>query len=1369
MFKHKILITLLVIPIALLLLWPAASPVRAGGTVGDGTPASCTDAALLAALIGGGTISFDCGANPHNIIASTYVIATDTVIDGGGRITLNGEDLRQVFIVASAASLTLDNLTIAHGGWPGNGGAIANNGTLILNNSIVRDSYSFNGYGGGIYNTGALFVNNSQILNNSTGPGFAGGGIFNNNGTVTISSSTVSGNASPYGGGIDSVGTLTIDGSTISGNFATVALGGGLDVGGIIHINNSVIENNFAELGGGGINATTAGNVSITNSAVVNNEADAFTEFTTGGGILNAGKLTLTAVTLQDNRAYDGGGLYNNGTQAVTVQTSTISGNEAAGGDGGGIYLYPGALTLLNSTLSGNAAVGYGGGLFATTGTAQLTNVTFNLNIAAREGGGLYKSDGASLSLINTIIANNTGGDCGLQNPLTSNGYNLAGDATCGLNNTGDLENTDPLLSPLADNGGFTLTHLPQAASPALDGGSNINCPATDQRGIVRPQKGVCDIGAVEVAPPGEPTATPTLTPTPTQTPTATPTSTPSATPTPTRTPTPTPANVNIALTTLEVTQGIQHTSGTGVILIAGKRTYVRLHMRRTSGTGDPFVTARLYRVLNGVRVGEPLRPSNPVGWVIFRRYWPGFPNQAGAVNQGLLGLEPWLKAVTKPNRNAPNDSFYFLLPTAWTADGNLTLEGEINPPGIPGGVAEANRGDNVKRETVTFHNTPPLNLRLVSVAYKVGNITYTPSVTQTYELEDWLRRAYPIPRLNVVRDSTDMTYLKRLPTADEVNARLAWLRFFMQLGKADSANMHYYGMVSDGDGSLFMRGLAYNKADDPGGGFVSSGPTGSPKAGGRFAWDEDNDGTSYGDWYGGHEIGHTMGRAHVLCRGDEAGGETFPAYPLSNGSIGRFVTLDLYYGFDVRLRGPIVYPSTWTDVMTYCANEWISWYTYQGIRDRLVAENARAVRKTSTEGDYLVLSGVISNTATTATLNEIYHIVGEEILPPSTPGDYAIRLRDASNNLLAAHAFTPAEGHEDMADPQAVWAFFEGVDYVPGTALIEIVHGATVLASRAVSPNAPSVSVTNPTSGTVVDSSGLTITWNGQDDDGDSLIATLSFSADGGATFTPLRVNATETQVIIPLEELAGTSQGVIRVMVSDGVNTARADSEGYFSVPDLPPQAQILSPDEGAFFAGGQTIPLEAFATDKEDGPLPDGAYQWTSNLSGLLGGGPTLDVTTTLIAGSHLVTLTVTDSQSHTSVLTRTITIIDENNPLATPGPALAVAPSGPNFVVELGSAAVQIQTLSLRNLAAGELTWTATENIPWLALSITSGATSADPELQVNAAGLPLGSYSGAITFTAVAAGAGSVPSQTVKVYLSVIPVAGYQVYLPLVVK
>jgi hypothetical protein len=527
MFKHKILITLLVIPIALLLLWPAASPVRAGGTVGDGTPASCTDAALLAALIGGGTISFDCGANPHNIIASTYVIATDTVIDGGGRITLNGEDLRQVFIVASAASLTLDNLTIAHGGWPGNGGAIANNGTLILNNSIVRDSYSFNGYGGGIYNTGALFVNNSQILNNSTGPGFAGGGIFNNNGTVTISSSTVSGNASPYGGGIDSVGTLTIDGSTISGNFATVALGGGLDVGGIIHINNSVIENNFAELGGGGINATTAGNVSITNSAVVNNEADAFTEFTTGGGILNAGKLTLTAVTLQDNRAYDGGGLYNNGTQAVTVQTSTISGNEAAGGDGGGIYLYPGALTLLNSTLSGNAAVGYGGGLFATTGTAQLTNVTFNLNIAAREGGGLYKSDGASLSLINTIIANNTGGDCGLQNPLTSNGYNLAGDATCGLNNTGDLENTDPLLSPLADNGGFTLTHLPQAASPALDGGSNINCPATDQRGIVRPQKGVCDIGAVEVAPPGEPTATPTLTPTPTQTPTATPTSTP--------------------------------------------------------------------------------------------------------------------------------------------------------------------------------------------------------------------------------------------------------------------------------------------------------------------------------------------------------------------------------------------------------------------------------------------------------------------------------------------------------------------------------------------------------------------------------------------------------------------------------------------------------------------------------------------------------------------------------------------------------------------------------------------------------------------------------------------------------------------------
>lgn len=184
-----------------------------------------------------------------------------------------------------------------------------------------------------------------------------------------------------------------------------------------------------------------------------------------------------------------------------------------------------------------------------------LENVTVTGNSATSEGGGVYFAD-SELTLKNTIVANNTsGGNCALNSfyPAvpTSLGYNLSSDTTCTtwLNKPSDLNNVNPLLGALADNGGLTKTHLPQAGSPALNKipqGTN-GCGTTltsDQRGITRPQGGKCDIGAVEVAVANAtPTQTATRTSTPTQTTVApTTTRTPTQTtvaPTGTRTPTP--------------------------------------------------------------------------------------------------------------------------------------------------------------------------------------------------------------------------------------------------------------------------------------------------------------------------------------------------------------------------------------------------------------------------------------------------------------------------------------------------------------------------------------------------------------------------------------------------------------------------------------------------------------------------------------------------------------------------------------------------------------------------------------------------------------------------------------------------------------
>jgi CSLREA domain-containing protein len=216
-----------------------------------------------------------------------------------------------------------------------------------------------------------------------------------------------------------------------------------------------------------------------------------------GGGIFNAGTLTINNSTLSGNSAgLYGGGIFNAGT--LTINNSTLSGNSAnfgSGSDGGGIF-NAGPLTITNSTLSGNSAVSYGGGIFSQN-FVEINNSTLSGNSAGIDGGGIYNSAGGSptLSIGGTILtstgSNITNNSNGM---VTSLGYNLSSDAAGGdgttgpggfLNATGDQRNTNPMLDPngLQDNGGPTLTIKLQSGSPAIDKGKNFSGSNTDQRG----------------------------------------------------------------------------------------------------------------------------------------------------------------------------------------------------------------------------------------------------------------------------------------------------------------------------------------------------------------------------------------------------------------------------------------------------------------------------------------------------------------------------------------------------------------------------------------------------------------------------------------------------------------------------------------------------------------------------------------------------------------------------------------------------------------------------------------------------------------------------------------------------------------------
>jgi len=265
---------------------------------------------------------------------------------------------------------------------------------------------------------------------------------------------------------------LTISGNNSSRVFNVTASPGVVNFSGLT-ISNGQVPGGSS--GGGILNNSTAA-VNITNSTLSNNSAGF------GGGILNfsTGVVNISNSTLNNNTASpSGGGIFNNGTGTVNVTNSTISGNTASAG--GGIFnVQSGPINVTNSTITGNSATGPSGA-----------------------GGGIHNNSASPvINLSNSIVALNTAGiGPDLVGPMTSQGNNLIGknDGSTGFTNgsNGDIVGTtaapiNPLLGPLANNGGPTQTHALLAGSPALDAGNNAAvtnppfsgvAPFTDQRG----------------------------------------------------------------------------------------------------------------------------------------------------------------------------------------------------------------------------------------------------------------------------------------------------------------------------------------------------------------------------------------------------------------------------------------------------------------------------------------------------------------------------------------------------------------------------------------------------------------------------------------------------------------------------------------------------------------------------------------------------------------------------------------------------------------------------------------------------------------------------------------------------------------------
>ena len=222
---------------------------------------------------------------------------------------------------------------------------------------------------------------------------------------------------------------------------------------------------------GGGLKNLSTGIVNLTKCAFTNNAASSGY----GGGLEDrspgGGSLNITGCTFSGNVALEGGAIKIE-SNAVNVTNSTISGNTGSS-HGGGIANYNGTLTLTSSTITGNTTNG-------AASAGGLVNIPFGVGTA---------------TVKNSIIAGNNGVKPDVGGGFTSNGYNLIGQSdgstgfTDGVNNdqVGTIASPiDPLLLPLANNGGTTRTHAFAGGSTAIDKGSTTGS-GTDQRGSTRP------------------------------------------------------------------------------------------------------------------------------------------------------------------------------------------------------------------------------------------------------------------------------------------------------------------------------------------------------------------------------------------------------------------------------------------------------------------------------------------------------------------------------------------------------------------------------------------------------------------------------------------------------------------------------------------------------------------------------------------------------------------------------------------------------------------------------------------------------------------------------------------------------------------
>jgi hypothetical protein len=639
-------------------------------------------------------------------------------------------------------------------------------------------------------------------------------------------------------------------------------------------------------------------------------------------------------------------------------------------------------------------------------------------------------------------------------------------------------------------------------------------------------------------------------------------------------------ADHDLTVERLEVTQGLQ--SGSNAIpLVRGRRTVVRAYLG----------------------VGKQEAPVLAVSGIL--RGWSGG-QELGETHAFNPGRE--INAPRSPDWKNINDTLNFEVPFPWTLEPSLKLEVEVNDEHL---VLEDNYNNNKLDTNVTLTDCQPVKIGYLRLHYNPPQ-GFNPSdpTVGVHVGQKFLQKVYPVA-------SGDLRY--------ELETGFTWP-----------------ASVADGRGSaasllldVLAQRLLTTSLPRPDR-LVAWLPAGASDINGRAtmpgdsAWVVENTNPNYWRATLAHEVAHTYGRDHTgLTTGgrhwfDVSERKVQPAN--ADGELFDFI-------FGVGHPEP---------------ERWVAPETYNFLFGKICSgASAQALEaRSATVGDNLLVSGIVNNVAPpTGSLNPLYrtstaptHIPD----PPAAGPGYCVKLKNVAGTVLAQYCFDvffEIESTTPMTATSAPFALV--VPYPAGLARVELTRGTnTVLNFRTPSANPPAVTLTYPNAPGLTLSGLQTVTWNASDPDGNPLTYSLLYSKDNGSTWTGIAAAITQTSYALDFSDLPGGAAARIRVQASDGFFTAEDDSDNSFTVGKKGPIVSIVSPPAGETFDAAVAVTLQATGTDLEDGSLGDGAFSWSSDRDGALGTGRLRE--SLLSVGSHVITLTGTDSDGQTATASVALTI-------------------------------------------------------------------------------------------------------------------------------